>query len=83
MEVSNSSGSAAVVAHDDPDAATRTSWKQWRISLQAFADQGINLADVDKVVLGLGTKGDTTVPGGAGKIFFDDIRLYQSREASE
>jgi hypothetical protein len=24
-----------------------------------------------------------TVPGGAGKMYIDDIRLYQSREAAE
>jgi len=36
----------ARVDHDDPDAATSTSWKEWNIPLQAFADQGVNLTNV-------------------------------------
>jgi len=53
------------------------------IPLQAFAEQGINLTNVDKIAIGLGTKGNMTVPGGSGKMFFDDIRLYQPREPAD
>jgi len=72
--VSNSAGSAAVVAHDDPSAATVRSWKQWRVPLQAFADQGINLTNVDKIAIGLGSKGGASA-GGTGTMYIDDIRL--------
>jgi hypothetical protein len=75
--ISNSAGAPAVVAHDDPDAATRTAWKQWRISLQAFADQGINLTNVDKIAIGLGSKSGMASAGGSGTMFIDDIRLYR------
>jgi hypothetical protein len=51
--------------------------------LQAFADQGINLADVTSIAIGLGTRDNTTIAGGSGKMYFDDIRLYRSREAAE
>jgi hypothetical protein len=78
VAVSNSTGNPAVVVHDDPAAAQINIWTEWVIPLQAFADQGINLANVDRIALGLGNKGNTTIPGGAGKMFFDDIRLYQS-----
>jgi hypothetical protein len=63
--------SNARVDHDDPDAATSTSWKEWNIDLQAFADQGVNLANVNSITLGL-----SSVTGGTGKMYFDDIRLY-------
>jgi hypothetical protein len=53
------------------------------IPLQAFADQGINLSNVDRIALGLGTRGNMTVPGGSGKMYIDDIRLYQPRDAAE
>jgi hypothetical protein len=53
------------------------------IPLQAFADQGLNLADVDTIAIGLGTQGNMTIPGGSGKMFFDDIRLYRSRPEPE
>jgi hypothetical protein len=83
VAVSNNTGNAAVVVHDDPDAATTDTWTEWVIPLQAFADQGINLTNVDRIAIGLGTKGNTTIPGGSGKIFIDDIRLYRTREAAE
>jgi hypothetical protein len=83
VALSNSAGTPAVVVHDDPAAAQIDTWTEWVIPLQAFADQGINLTDVDKIAIGLGTRGNTTVPGGSGKIFFDDIRLYRSRDAAE
>ena len=61
----------AVVNNDNPDAAQRGSWTQWNIDLQAFADQGVNLANVNSITLGL-----SSVTGGAGMMYFDDIRLY-------
>jgi hypothetical protein len=61
----------ATVDHDDPDAATSMSWKAWNIDLQAFADQDVNLSNVNSITLGL-----SSVTGGTGIMYFDDIRLY-------
>jgi len=66
---------SAVVTNDDPDAALKGSWTQWNIDLQAFADQGVNLANVNSITLGLGNRSNP-VAGGAGMMYFDDIRLY-------
>jgi hypothetical protein len=66
---------SAVVIHDNPDSATIMSWMAWTIDLQAFADQGVNLANVTSITLGLGNK-NNPVAGGAGIMYFDDIRLY-------
>jgi len=79
--VSNIGGAPVVVVHDDPAAAQINRWTEWVIPLSAFADQGINLANVDKISIGFGTRGNMTAPGGSGKMFFDDIRLYQPRTA--
>ena len=76
VAVSNSAGAPATVAHDDPGAATIGTWTEWRIPLQAFADQGINLSNVDKIAIGLGNKGGAAA-GGSGTMFIDDIRLYR------
>jgi hypothetical protein len=81
VAVSNSAGNPAVVTHDNPAAAQVNTWTQWIIPLQAFADQGINLSNVDKIAIGLGTRGNMTAPGGSGKMFFDDIRLIQPSTA--
>ena len=83
VAVSNSAGAPAVVVHDDPDAALIDEWTQWIIPLQALADQGITLTNVDEIAIGLGTQGNMTIPGGKGKMFIDDVRLYQPREAAE
>jgi hypothetical protein len=66
---------SAVVNHDNPNAAQITTWTQWNIDLQAFADQGVNLANVNTIALGLGNR-NNPVAGGAGSLLFDDIRLY-------
>jgi hypothetical protein len=75
--VSNTAGSPAVVAYEDPAAATINDWTEWRIPLQAFADQGINLSNVDKIAIGLGSKSGVITSGGSGTMYIDDIRLYR------
>jgi hypothetical protein len=66
---------SAVVNHDNPNAAQVTTWTEWSIPLQAFADQGVNLTNVNTITLGLGNK-QNPVAGGSGTMYFDDIRLY-------
>ena len=83
VAVSNSAGNPAIVVNDDPAAAQVDTWTEWVIPLQAFADQGITLTNVDRIAIGLGTRGNATIAGGSGKMFFDDIRLYRPREAAE
>jgi len=65
----------AIVTNDNPDAAKVTTWTQWNIDLQAFADQGVNLTNVNTISLGLGNK-NNPVASGSGTMYFDDIRLY-------
>jgi len=77
VAISDSTGAAAVVVHENNDAATISTWTEWEIPLQIFVDQGINLTDIDKIALGLGTRGNETIPGGKGKMYIDDIRLYR------
>jgi hypothetical protein len=78
VAVSNAVGQPVVVYNNDPAATQTDGWTEWVIQLQTLSSQGLNLANVDKIALGVGTKG-STVPGGQGKMLFDDIRLYQPR----
>ena len=85
VAVSNPDGIGSepvVVVYDDPAATQIDTWTEWVISLQDLADQGLNLTDVDRIAIGVGTRGNTTVPGGSGKMFIDDIRLYGPRDAA-
>ncbi len=68
----------AVVYHDNPNAAQIDKWTEWAIDLQAF--QGVTLTNVNTITIGFGTKGSPAA-GGSGKMYFDDIRLYQPRPA--
>jgi hypothetical protein len=83
VAVSNSTNDPAVVIHDDANAAQIDTWTEWVVPLSTFADQGIDLTSVDKIVIGLGSQGNMTTAGGSGKMFIDDIRLYRPREAAE
>jgi hypothetical protein len=70
---------SAVVYHDNPNAALIDTWTQWNIDLSAlggFADQGVNLTNVDKMAIGFGD-GNNSQPAGSGLVYFDDIRLYR------
>ena len=83
VAVVDSAGTSAVVYHDDPNTTVIDTWTEWTIPLQTFSDQGIDLTDVDRIAIGFGTKGNMTTPGGLGKMFFDDVRLYRPRPEPE
>ena len=79
VSVSNAGGNPVVVHHPDPAATQIAEWTEWNIDLQEFANQGINLANVDKFSIGFGDKNNPQAGGGAGTMYFDDIRLYRPR----
>ncbi len=66
----------AIITNDNPDAAQIGEWTRWNIDLPLFADQGVNLTNVNTISLGLGNK-NNPVAGGSGTIYIDDIRLYR------
>jgi len=69
----------AIVTHDNPNASQIDTWTEWTIDLSApggFADQGVNLANVNTIALGLGNKNNPQT-GGSGTMYIDDIRLYR------
>ncbi len=78
VAVANAGKTEAVVYHADPRAAQMDTWTQWDIALKEFADQGVNLTDVNGITIGFGDRNDPKA-GGSGKVYFDDIRLYRSR----
>jgi len=73
----NSTGEPAVISHDDPNAAQIDTWTEWVIPLQTFADQGVDLTDIDKIAIGFGDRDNPQLNSGAGTMYFDDIRLYR------
>jgi hypothetical protein len=78
VAVGNITGTPVVVYHDDSAATQIDAWTEWVIPTQVLADQGINLADVDNISIGIGNR-ENPQAGGSGKIYVDDIRLYGPR----
>ena len=64
----------AVVYHDNPAATQIAGWNEWVIDLTEFA--GVDLTNVNTFTIGFGTK-NSPAAGGAGTMYFDDIRLIR------
>jgi hypothetical protein len=78
VKIANSNGTAGTVYHDDPNAALISTWTEWNIDLKDFAGQGVDLTDVNSITIGIGDA-SSSLPGGSGKMYVDDIRLYRPR----
>jgi hypothetical protein len=75
VAVADGAGSSVIVYHNDPAPTQVDVWTEWVIGLNQLADQGVNLADVDNISIGIGDRNNPQA-GGSGKIYIDDIRLY-------
>jgi hypothetical protein len=75
IALGNSTGIPVVAPYENANGALTLAWTKWSIPLQHFADRGIDLSDVDKLVIGLGNKSGMATLGGTGTMYFDDIRL--------
>ena len=65
----------AVVSNNDTTLTQKTAWTEWVIPLQQFT--GVNLTSVTSITIGFGTRNNTTIAGGSGQMYFDDIRLVR------
>jgi len=64
----------AVVYNSDPAVTQAAQWTEWVIDLTEFT--GVNLANVNTITIGFGTKGSPAA-GGSGQMYIDSIRLYR------
>jgi hypothetical protein len=78
VSIANNNGTTGTIRYDDPNATLISDWTEWNIDLKDFSDQGIDLTDVNSITIGIGEP-SSSQPGGSGKMYFDDIRLYQPR----
>jgi len=76
--IEDNAGNSAVITNPEGNIATRASnWASWQVVLSGVADQGVDLTNVQKLKIGIGSKLAPSA-GGTGKMFIDDIRLYLS-----
>jgi hypothetical protein len=74
---SNGGAQSGTVQYPDAGLLNQQSYewfRYWPIDLQAFADQGVDLTNVTKLTVGIGTR-NAPAAGGAGTITVDYIRL--------
>jgi len=83
VALSNSTGDPAVVYHDDPNVVQINTWTEWVIPLQAFANKGVDLTDIDRIAIGFGDKDNPQQNSGDGTMYFDDIRLYRPEQQTD
>lgn len=72
--VEDAAGNVAVVTHPDPDVLLIDSWQAWTIPLSELAAGGANLAGVETVIIGIGSR-DNPAAGGTGLVFIDDLEF--------
>lgn len=69
-------GTAALPAY----ASQTTSWNPWTIDLSTIASQGVNLAAIAKISVGVGgTASSGQGEGDIDTVWVDDLRFYQAR----
>ncbi len=78
LAIGDSAENAAVVAHPDPNAVLTTTWRKWQIPLADLRTAGVDPAAIKMMVIGVGDL-NSRKPGGAGKIYIDDIRLTKRK----
>ncbi len=88
LAVKDSANHTATVLHPDATVVGAARWSEWKIPLSSLTGVkgsqtqnsafGVpNLAKIKKIIIGLGDKADPK-PGGAGRIFVDDIYVRKS-----
>jgi hypothetical protein len=72
VAVEDGAGRTQVVVHPDPAATQAAAWTKWEIPLSELGS--LDLERVKKIYLGAGDR-DNPQAGGAGQMYFDDIRV--------
>jgi hypothetical protein len=76
-----SSNTGVSIYNGDPNDVKLEEWTEWNVDLNDANFSGVSLTDVDKVHIGFGNfyRTGQAKAGGAGTMYFDDIRVWQQR----
>jgi hypothetical protein len=73
----NDAGHTGTVMYDgDPNDIKKEQWLEWNIALEDFAEQGVDLSQVEELIVGVDSEY-------WGNIYLDDVRLYGTRCIAE
>jgi hypothetical protein len=74
VQIKDTGGRIVTVIHPNADAVQGAIWIAWRIALADVQAAGVDTTAVRRMVIGIGDR-ENPKPGGAGRIYIDDIRL--------
>ena len=74
VAIEDDAGQIAVVTHPGADAVQATEWQKWHIPLAELQAAGVDVAAVEKMIIGVGER-EKLQPGGEGLLYIDDILL--------
>ncbi|MHC4154584.1 MAG: hypothetical protein ACYST6_06640, partial [Planctomycetota bacterium] len=72
----NNRHTATVFYGSDPNDIKQEQWVEWNITLEDFAEQGVDLSQVEELIVGVDSEY-------WGNIYLDDVRLYGTRCIAE
>jgi len=75
VALEDGAGKLAVVSYPDKLAVLSMRWIEWKIPLSQFA--GVNAANIKNVYVGVGDRASPKA-GGAGRLYFDDLRVIKA-----
>jgi hypothetical protein len=79
IAVEDGTGRVKTVNHPDETAVGMAAWLPWEVPLSTFSSAGVDVTDVKKMYIGVGDR-DNPAPGGAGRLYIDDIQLSRAPE---
>ena len=80
VALQDSANHTAIVANPDPSIISGKQWVEWAIPLSEFANGNVNLASVQKMIIGVGDR-TNPVKGSTGSLFIDDVYLTKPAPA--
>jgi len=72
LAVDDADANGAALTYDEPNALAEDTSRTWNIALSRFAEAGVDLSRIKKLLVGVSD-------GQAGAVYIDEIRLYPPR----
>lgn len=74
VAIEDGSGRIGVVIHPDAEAVLATEWQKWHVALADLQGQGVDVAAVKRMIIGVGDENDRQHKR-IGTVYIDDISL--------
>jgi hypothetical protein len=77
LALKDGNGRIGVLTHPDPAVITLNQWTEWQLFMPEFLATGLDISRIKSFIIGVGNR-NNPVPGGAGRIYIDDIHAVKT-----